>query len=570
MALEAGTRFEDTRDAAHRLTATRHLESAANYYLKAGFMTASEYAYATLRLFDGYVYMDNAHAETDPEKKAKFYVVAEKVLQNSADSFQAANHPEKARQVHRLLEKVREERTLAMSLNEVLHAPSITSSTASFVTPSPTYERAVGLERFDHTYIQGRLTVPEEVDMEEDLEIKLDLVNVAKNFGLLVRVDNLIPEEFRVTEKPSEYAVRRGSIELGGKRFEPLQVESIKIAARPSDFGLYEVRPQVVYIDDAGQFRTCTPEAVHIKVRAPPRAFFEEKARKKYEIVYVDLLKESQRVSKSECRVAIAQIGLSKAGDIVNELYEETTPGLFGIREDRIEEIRLTVKNMIENAHAKEVNILLFPELTIDLNYTPLKDDLINLAKTYEMYIIPGSYHDQKTRRNVSTVIGPEGLLWQQEKHIPAMIFYQGKRLKEGIDVGALPRKTLVCNTEFGRIAICICRDFLDMDLRVELKNFEPPIDLVFNPAFTPVTVDFKAVHFDARRSIYAYCFFANVAEFGDSLISTPEKERVERTIPSKEESLIFKDIDLFNLRSEREKWEKIKRRERGFIQSTR
>jgi len=108
------------------------------------------------------------------------------------------------------------------------------------------------------------------------------------------------------------------------------------------------------------------------------------------------------------------------------------------------------------------------------------------------------------------------------------------------------------------------------MDLRVALKNIEPPVDLVLNPAFTPVTADFKAVHFDARRSIYAYCFFANVAEFGNSLIFTPEKERVERTIPPREENLIYKDIDLIQLRLEREKWEKLKRKGRGFIQSTR
>jgi len=225
---------------------------------------------------------------------------------------------------------------------------------------------------------------------------------------------------------------------------------------------------------------------------------------------------------------------------------------------------------MIEIAHAKEVNILLFPELTVDLNYGQLLEDIASLAKAYEMYIIPGSYHDQETRRNISVVVGPDGILWRQEKHIPATIHLEGKKFKEGIEVGAFPRKTFVCETGFGRIAIAICRDFLDMDLRVELKNFEPPVDLVFNPAFTPVTADFKAAHFDARRSIYAYCFFANVAEFGDSLIYTPEKERIERQIPAREESLIYKDVDLFKLRSERKKWEKEQTKERQFIQSTR
>lgn len=292
--------------------------------------------------------------------------------------------------------------------------------------------------------------------------------------------------------------------------------------------------------------------------------------KKKYELVYMNLLKEYPRIERSQFRVAVAQIGVSKTGDILTEFYKEKASGLLRLREDKVEMTRSRVKDMIETAHAKGADILLFPELTVDLSCLQLREDVARLAKTYEMYIIPGSYHDEETKRNVCIVIGPDGILWRQEKHIPATIHHEGKRFEEGIEVGSFPKKTFVCDTGFGRIAIAICRDFLDMDLRVELKNFEPPVDLVFNPAFTPVTADFKAAHFDARRSIYAYCFFANVAEFGDSLIYTPERERVERTVPSKEESLIYKDVDLFRLRSERKKWEKERSEEKQFIQSTR
>jgi predicted amidohydrolase len=281
----------------------------------------------------------------------------------------------------------------------------------------------------------------------------------------------------------------------------------------------------------------------------------------------VDLLKEHPQPPRNESRVAVAQIGLSTSGDVLGEFYEEKAPGLFGLRQDKVEIVRSKVRTMIEDAHEKKVDILLFPELTIDLAYNELMEDVTSLAKEYEMYIIPGSYHDQQTKRNISLVIGPEGILWRQEKHIPATIQHEGKRFTEGIDTDIPPRKTIICNTKYGRIAIMICRDFLDMDLRVELKNFEPPVDLVFNPAFTPVTADFRAAHFDARRSIYTYCFFANVAEFGDSFIYTPEKERVERNIPGKTEGLIYKDVDIFSLRSERKKWEKEQKR---FIQSTR
>ena len=309
---------------------------------------------------------------------------------------------------------------------------------------------------------------------------------------------------------------------------------------------------------------------IHKLTEESTRVLEERTAKKKYKLIYRNLLEEYPGIQKRECRVGIAQIGLSSTSDILREFYEEKVAGLLSLREDKVEIIRSNVKSMIENANTKGINILLFPEMTIDLNYGELLKDISNLAKTYEMYIIPGSYHDQETKRNLSVVIGPNGILWEQEKHIPAIIHIEGKRFKEGIDVGITPRKTVICNTEFGRIAIVICRDFLDMDLRVELKNFEPPVDIILNPAFTPVTADFKAAHFDARRSIYAYCFFANVAEFGDSLIYTPEKERVDRMIQSKEENLIYKDIDLFNLRSERKKWEKELNKERKFIQSTR
>ena len=311
-----------------------------------------------------------------------------------------------------------------------------------------------------------------------------------------------------------------------------------------------------------GEIRQFTEESIRVSV--------EEAVKKKYKLIYRDLLKEYPRIQRRECRVGVAQIGLSNTGDILSEFYEEKASGLLSFREDKVEIARSKVKNMIEIANSEGVNILLFPEMTVDLNYGELLEDISNLAKTYEMYIIPGSYHDQEIKRNLSVVIGPDGILWEQEKHIPAIIHLEGKRFKEGIDVGDIPRKTIICNTEYGRIAIIICRDFLDMDLRVELKNFEPPVDIILNPAFTPVTADFKAAHFDARRSIYAYCFFANVAEFGDSLIYTPEKERIERTIQPKKEDLIYKDIDLFKLRSERKKWEKEQSKERRFIQSTR
>ncbi|MFX1317261.1 MAG: carbon-nitrogen hydrolase family protein, partial [Promethearchaeota archaeon] len=291
---------------------------------------------------------------------------------------------------------------------------------------------------------------------------------------------------------------------------------------------------------------------------------------RKYNLIYKDLLKQYHKIQQNKCRIGIAQIGLSKSGNFLKEFFKIKEYGLLGIKEDLIDSLRSTYNKMIEKANSNGINILIFPEMMIDLNYDEILKDFVNYARNYNMYIIPGSYHDEKSKKNISVVISPEGILWEQEKHIPATIHIDGKKVNEAIKTSSYPRITPICNTEFGRIAIAICRDFLDMDLRVELKNFEPPVDIVINPAFTPVTADFKAAHFDARRSIYAYCFFVNVAEFGESLIYTPEKDRTERIIPAKEESLIYKDVDIFNLRSERKRWEKKQKKEKQFIQSTR
>ncbi len=148
---------------------------------------------------------------------------------------------------------------------------------------------------------------------------------------------------------------------------------------------------------------------------------------------------------------------------------------------------------MVKTASTYDIKILAFPELTIDLNSKALLDSVLALAMTYNMYIIPGSYHNLDTRQNISTIISPKGILWQQTKRIPATIHFQKQRIIEGIVADTSPTQITVANTEYGRIAIIICRDFLDMDLRVELKNHEPPIDVIINPAFTPVTADFKA-----------------------------------------------------------------------------
>jgi len=277
-ALEAGTEFEITGDKANYSATKNHMQAAEKYYIKAGFKTASEYAKATLMLFDAYMYITKAETETAPAKKAQYYRMAEKLLQASEGSYTKAKHPEKSEEVQRLLENIKEKRQLAVSLTKVLHAPTITATTSSFSTPTPTHEKAVGLERFEHADIQANLTASEEVTVEEQMEIKLDLVNVAKEYGLLIRVDDLIPPSFKVTAAPSQYNVEDGLIDMKGRRLDPLKVESVKLSLQATKAGVIDLRPRIIYVDEVGNFKKCVPEPATITVHPKLTVEFKTEA----------------------------------------------------------------------------------------------------------------------------------------------------------------------------------------------------------------------------------------------------------------------------------------------------
>jgi KaiC/GvpD/RAD55 family RecA-like ATPase/tetratricopeptide (TPR) repeat protein len=253
-ALEAGVEFEITRNKIIYKQAKEHLEEAAKYYLEAGFASSSEFTKATQNLFDAYVYMDNAKRETDIEKEAKLFSMAEEVLQSSLDSFVKAKYQEKADLVQRLLQKVKEEKEIAVSLSEVFRAPTVTSSTGNFTTLIPTYEMAVGLERFEHADIQGRIVQQsKEITVGEETSLKIQVINVGKEQVQLVRIENILPAGFQLARAPEGYAFDNLQLSIVGKTLDPLKTEEIPLTVRSLKSGSYDVRPRIICVDKTGQ-----------------------------------------------------------------------------------------------------------------------------------------------------------------------------------------------------------------------------------------------------------------------------------------------------------------------------
>jgi hypothetical protein len=267
-ALEAGTRFADSRDVALHQIVEQHLESAASYYVKAGFQNASEYSRAMEHLFDAYLYMDDAKREKDPEKKARLYIMAEKVLATSAGSFMKAEHPEKKEQVSRLLDMASEEKQLALSLSEVLHAPSIVSTTAAFNTPGPTHESAVGLEKFEHADVHANIIVNRsELKVGETLDLEIELANAGRGIALLDKIEGAIPDGFEIAEKLHTYRVEGCNVNMKGRRLEQLKGEDVKFSLRSKHKGSFTLRPVILYLDENGNAKSHEPEPVIITVK---------------------------------------------------------------------------------------------------------------------------------------------------------------------------------------------------------------------------------------------------------------------------------------------------------------
>jgi len=294
-ALELGTKFMATSKGDFYSGAKLRMENAANYYQRAGFEKAALWVDATKRLLDAHVYAGKAEVEVEPEKRARFYLMAEKCLELSANFFGKAGYPEKRKEALQSLERVRKERRLALSLSEVLAAPTLLSSTTGISMPDST-EQATGLNEFESVNVRARLSVPDEFVPGEEFQVKLDLINVGKKPGLLVRVEGLVPRRCEVLKMPSYCALEDESLSLKGKRLDPLAVESVGVWLQVTEMVGLRLSPRVVYVDELGNFRTIRVERAQI---LPAVTFESEDARAIFTYLVDAFVEDSMRRRRS-------------------------------------------------------------------------------------------------------------------------------------------------------------------------------------------------------------------------------------------------------------------------------
>jgi tetratricopeptide (TPR) repeat protein/KaiC/GvpD/RAD55 family RecA-like ATPase len=134
-------------------------------------------------------------------------------------------------------------------------------------------------QKFAHVSIHAGLVTFTHPKIDETFEIRLDLVNVSRRQGSIVRVENLLVPGFRVVDVSPNCFVNNGYVEFKDNSIEPFEVKTIKLkvaGVKPGSFNLY---PEAVYVDDLGQAKKSDTRQFTITVQAPQPAFKTEKGR---------------------------------------------------------------------------------------------------------------------------------------------------------------------------------------------------------------------------------------------------------------------------------------------------
>ncbi len=122
-------------------------------------------------------------------------------------------------------------------------------------------------ERFSHVNVQANLIAPWKITAGKEFEMRLDLVNVSRQLGTLVKTEFLVPPKFRVTSLPDGLSIENGCLDLERRKLNPFQVEPIKLTLKAFKPGTYELSPQVTYVDESGESKISKSPLITITVQ---------------------------------------------------------------------------------------------------------------------------------------------------------------------------------------------------------------------------------------------------------------------------------------------------------------
>jgi tetratricopeptide (TPR) repeat protein len=131
--------------------------------------------------------------------------------------------------------------------------------------------------RFVHSNVLGHIIAPVKVQVDREFNMRLDLINVAKNPGVLVKVESVVPANFKVTSIQPNYNMQNISMDLEKKSIKPFTDEAITLTMQPTKAGVFNLNPQLIYVDELGETKICKVDPINVTVMPPDAVGFSKK-----------------------------------------------------------------------------------------------------------------------------------------------------------------------------------------------------------------------------------------------------------------------------------------------------
>ena len=120
--------------------------------------------------------------------------------------------------------------------------------------------------RFEHVKVHATLMVPIHVTTDYPFEARLDFVNVSRGTGNIVKVENVIPDGFKVISLSTENSFKDGSIVFNDSSFGPFAIKTAKLVLHTTKTGVFSFKPRAIYIDDLKETKTSEIKSINIFV----------------------------------------------------------------------------------------------------------------------------------------------------------------------------------------------------------------------------------------------------------------------------------------------------------------
>jgi len=124
------------------------------------------------------------------------------------------------------------------------------------------------IEKFSHVHVVAGLMTRTTPTVNQVFDIRLDIVNVSRSQGSIVKVEDLLLPNLEIVDFPADCAMRDGSIEFKDGTIEPFEVKAIKLTVKAKKLEAFRLNPTVTYINDLGETKTSSTRSFPITVQA--------------------------------------------------------------------------------------------------------------------------------------------------------------------------------------------------------------------------------------------------------------------------------------------------------------